>query len=144
MSERFSAFSDDFQKRISSTRRSATTKKLAAFYMILTRSRFYGIMVSSYTRMKFIMWIKLVTVISMHTLKIKVCSYYLKKENLSRRIKPQKLRSQNTIVLERLTLKIIKNKSNQKKNYRQSNNKSSSNKNLSVFGALQGQIFYYC
>ena len=41
-------------------------------------------------------------------MKLKVCSYYLKKEKLARLIKSQKLRGQKKTVPERLTLVIIK------------------------------------
>ena len=48
---------------------------------------------------------KIDTSISIHTLKLKARSSYPKKENLARRMKSQKPRSQKTIVLGRLMLK---------------------------------------
>ena len=108
MSEHLFTFSNGFQKRSSSTPQSSITRKSTACFLILTRSGFYGIMLSSCSRIKFIIWIKLNTAIFISALKQKVCSSYLKKEKLSRRIKSQKLRIQNTIFLEWLTLGNIK------------------------------------
>ena len=48
--------------------------------------------------------VKLVTVVSIHKLKITVRSSYLNKENLARGLKSQKLRSEKTIIMERLML----------------------------------------
>ena len=82
-------------------------KKSYACSLICASRRFYGIMFLRCLRIKFIIWIKIVPLISICTLKLKVRSSYLEKK-LARRIKLQKLRSQGIIALERLTLELIK------------------------------------
>ena len=111
MSEHLFSFSDGFQMSRSSTQQSATTNNLAVFYLILAIIRFYGNIPSGYLRIKFIRRIKLNTEIPISTQKLKVRSSQLRKENLPIWIKSQKLRSKNTIVMEHLTLDIIKTKS---------------------------------
>ena len=88
-------------------------------------------------------------------MKLKVCSYYLKKEKLARLIKSQKLRGQKKTVPERLTLVIIKIKNiskcpvanlanknkeyKQKKKYQQSKTKSRVNQKISAKCTYCGQ-----
>ena len=108
MLEHFFTFLNGFHKRSSSTRQSATTKKSADFSLSIARIRFYGIMLLGCSRIKFIIRIKIDKAISIHTMKLKVYSSFLKKEKLSRKIKAHKLSSQNTIFLEQITLGIIK------------------------------------
>ena len=74
ISEHFFSFSNGFQKRSYSTQKPSTTNKSALYYIILARSVFYGNMISICSRMKFIIYIKLDTYISIHTQKLKVRS----------------------------------------------------------------------
>ena len=55
--EHFFTISNGFQKHSSSIWLSATTNKLAAWYLILARSRFYGIKILRCSRIKFIIQI---------------------------------------------------------------------------------------
>ena len=72
MLEYFFAFLNSFKKGKYSNQQSATTKKSGVYSLILLRGRFYGIMLLSCLRMKFTIWIKLVTEITMRTVNVKV------------------------------------------------------------------------
>ena len=137
MSEHLFNFLNGFQKRSSSTQQPAKTNKSTACFMIIAISRFYGIMLSRCSRMEIIIRIKIITAIFIRAMKERVRSSWLKREKLSRWIKYQNIKSQNTIVLKRLIMR--KKYSKQNKNDHQNDDNYSANKNSSAKWNYHGQ-----